>query len=148
MFGVRTVRNGVMALAAMIMAALATPCWAQAGVGQVRIEVTKAGFIVGVGGGRGVLTFQGRRYPFSVGGLSFGGQIGASRAELVGRALNLTQATDITGTYSAIGAGVAVGAGGGAMRLQNSRGVVLELRGRRVGAEIAANISGIEIRMP
>lgn|SRR5262245_8324978 len=150
MFRVLTVRNGIMALAAIIMAAFATPCWAQAGtgVGQVRIVVTKAGFIVGVGGGKGVLVFGGRRYPFSVGGLSFGAQIGASKNELVGRALNLTQATDIVGTYTAIGAGVAVAGGAGGIRLQNSRGVVLELQGRKVGAEISANISGVEIRMP
>jgi hypothetical protein len=114
-------------------------------IGTVRIEVVKAGFIVGVGGGRGTLVFQGRRYPLSVGGLSFGATIGASKADLIGRAYNLRRASDIAGTYTAVGGGVAVGGGASGIRLQNARGVVLELRGRNVGLEFNANVSGVEI---
>jgi hypothetical protein len=143
----RMVRYGIAALAVAVMAGLATPSWAQT-TGTVVIDVSKAGFIVGVGGGKGVLRFQGRSYPFSVGGLSFGAQIGASRNQLVGRALNLRQPTDITGTYAALGAGVAVAGGAGGIRLQNAKGVILELQGRKVGVELSANISGVQISMP
>ena len=38
----------------------------QADTGSVRVVFTKAGFIVGVGGGRGILTFRGHHYPFTV----------------------------------------------------------------------------------
>ena len=106
----------------------------------------KAGFIFGVGGGNGTLVFQGRRYQLAVGGLSFGATIGASKAELVGRAYNLRQATDIAGTYSAIGGGAAVAGGVSGIRLQNAKGVVLELRGRNIGLEFNASVSGVEIR--
>ncbi|WP_245435668.1 hypothetical protein [Microvirga calopogonii] len=121
------------------------PGWAA--TGTIRLEIAKAGFIVGVGGGRGTLVFQGRRYPLSVGGLSLGATIGASKADLVGRAYNLRRATDIIGTYSAVGGGVAVGGGASGIRLQNARGVVLELRGRNIGLELNANVSGVEISM-
>ena len=53
------------------------------------VVFTKGGFIVGVGGGEGVLVFRGQRYPFTVSGMSVGFTIGASTTKLVGRALNL-----------------------------------------------------------
>ncbi|WP_262031743.1 hypothetical protein [Microvirga sp. Mcv34] len=136
-------RCGLAALAMMVTPVLATSGWAA--TGTVRIEVVKAGFIVGVGGGRGTLVFQGRRYPLSVGGLSMGATIGASKADLVGRAYNLRRASDIAGTYTAVGAGGAVGGGASGIRLQNARGVVLDLRGRNVGLELNASVSGVEI---
>jgi hypothetical protein len=65
----------------------------------------------------------------------------------VGRALNLRQASDIAGTYTAVGAGVAVAGGASGIRLQNAKGVVLELRGRNIGLELNANVSGVEISL-
>jgi hypothetical protein len=70
----------------------------QAETGSVRVVFTKAGFIVGVGGGRGVLTFRGHHYPFTVSGMSFGATIGASTNQLAGRALNLHAPGDFAGT--------------------------------------------------
>ena len=136
-------RGSLVALAMAIMSVSAGPGWAA--TGTVHVEIAKAGFIVGVGGGRGTLVFQGRRYPLRVGGLSFGATIGASKAELVGRAYNLRRPSDIAGTYTAVGGGVAVGGGASAIRLQNAKGVVLDLRGRTIGLELNANVSGVEI---
>ncbi len=138
-------RCGLAALALTLAPVLTVPSWGA--TGTVRIEVFKAGFIVGVGGGRGTLVFQGRRYPLSVGGLSFGATIGASKADLVGRAYNLRRASDIVGTYTAVGAGGAAGGGASGIRLRNARGVVLELSGRNIGLELNASVSGVEISM-
>jgi lipid-binding SYLF domain-containing protein len=131
---------------AMLPVTVSAPSQAQT-TGTVVVQVTKAGFIVGVGGGSGVLTFQGRRYPFSVGGLSLGFTVGASSAEFVGRALNLRSVADFPGTYTAIGGGAAVAGGAGGVRLQNAKGVVLELQGRRVGFEVSVAVSGATITM-
>jgi hypothetical protein len=136
-------RGSLVALAMAIMSVSAGPGWAA--TGTVHVEIAKAGFIVGVGGGRGTLVFQGRRYPLSVGGLSFGATIGASKAELVGQAYNLRRPSDIAGTYTAVGGGVAAGGGASVIRLQNAKGVVLDLRGRTIGLELNANVSGVEI---
>src|SRR5687768_12370452 len=114
----------VRALTCVLVAALA---WLASGAvaptradtGTVRSQVVKAGFIVGVGGGSGTVVFKGRQYPLRVGGLSLGATIGASKADLVGRAYNLQRASDIAGTYSAVGGGVAAAAGASAIRLQN-----------------------------
>ncbi len=45
---------------------------AYADSGRISFNVLKAGFVVGGSGGSGTLTFQGRRYPISIGGLSYG----------------------------------------------------------------------------
>ena len=119
----------------------------QAETGAVRVVFTKGGFIVGVGGGRGVLTFRGNHYPFVVSGMSFGATIGASTMELVGRARNLHSPGDLAGTYSALGAGAAVAGGAGGVVLQNARGVVLELHGVKVGLELSAAVGGVTITM-
>src|SRR5438874_1646596 len=101
----------------------------QADTGAVRVVFTKGGFIIGVGGGHGVLNFRGHNYPFDVSGMSIGATIGASTTQLVGRARNLRSPGDLAGAYSAIGAGGAVAGGAGGVALQNARGVILELHG-------------------
>jgi hypothetical protein len=146
MFGFRgMIRYAFAAVVAMAIPGQAAP--ARAETGTIVVEVTRAGFIVGVGGGEGVLVFRGQRYPFSVSGLSVGATIGASKSQLVGRAFNLRQASDLAGTYTALGGGAAIAGGRSSVRLRNSRGVVIALSGRSVGFQFAANLSGVEVRM-
>ena len=133
---------------ALGLAALASvPTASQAEIGAVRVVFTKAGFIVGVGEGRGILTFRGHHYPFKVSGASFGATIGASTTQLVGRALNMHAPGDIAGSYSAIGAGAAVAGGAGGVQLQNARGVILQLHGVKVGVELSAAVGGVTVTM-
>ena len=135
------------ALIALVLglAGVSTPSRAE--TGQVAVVFTKGGFIVGVGGGEGVLVFRGKRYPFTVSGMSIGFTIGASTTKLVGRALNLNSPSSIEGSYSAIGAGGAVVAGAGGVQLQNANGVILQLSGPKVGAEVSAAVGGVTVRL-
>src|SRR5215213_11755528 len=141
----RALRYGLLAASAVLASMSVTP--SLAATGTVHVEIAKAGFIVGVGGGRGTLVFKGRQYPLSVGGLSLGATIGASKADLVGRAYNLHRASDIAGTYSAVGGSVAAAGGASAIRLQNAKGVVLEMQGRNIGLEFNVNLSGVTIAL-
>jgi hypothetical protein len=134
-----------LALAGLLVSSLTTA--AQAETGAVRVVFTKGGFIIGVGGGRGVLTFRGHHYPFRVSGMSFGATIGASTTDLVGRALNMHSPGDIAGNYSAIGAGGALAAGAGGVQLQNEKGVILQLHGVKVGVELSAAVGGVQIAL-
>jgi hypothetical protein len=136
---------GALALIAAVMV-FAEVSPSNAATGSVRVTVTRAGFIVGVGGGSGTLRFAGKTYPLSVGGVSVG-TLGVSRADLVGRAYNLRSPQDIAGTYTAVGAGLAVAGGARAARLRNSNGVILELRGRQVGFEVSIDLSGMTVSM-
>jgi hypothetical protein len=127
------------------VAGFSTPSRAE--TGQVAVVFTKGGFIVGVGGGEGLLVLKGKRYPFTVSGMSVGFTIGASTTKLVGRALNLTGPASIEGAYSAIGAGGAIAAGAGGVQLQNANGVILQLSGPKIGAEVSAAVGGVTIRL-
>jgi len=141
-------RTGML-LAAMLgffaSVGLVTPSRAE--TGAVSVVFTKGGFIVGVGGGRGVLTFRGRHYPFTVSGMSVGFTIGASTTRFVGRALNLHSPGDLAGSYAAGGAGGALAAGAGGVQLQNANGVILQLSGPKVGLEASAAVGGVTIAM-
>ena len=135
--------SAVLGLAAVASSSTAS----QAETGSVRVVFTKGGFIIGVGGGRGILTFRGHHYPFVVSGMSFGATIGASTTQMVGRALHVHAPSDIAGTYSSIGAGAALAGGAGGVALQNARGVVLELHGVKVGVELSAAVGGVTVTM-
>jgi hypothetical protein len=115
--------------------------------GDVRVGFTKAGFVVGLGTGRGILTVRGRHYPFSISGLGVGFAMGASTNQLVGKAMNLVAPSDIAGSYSAIGVGAAVAGGVGGVQLQNERGVILQLHGVKVGLELSAAVGRVEVTM-
>ena len=141
-----TLRTGTIAAAAAAML-LALPTAADAqSTGSVRFNVTSGGFIIGGGGGTGVLRFRGKTYPLNVGGLGIG-TIGMSSADLVGTASGLRSAQDIVGTYSGAGAGVAVAGGARAITLQNSNGVVLRLQGRQAGFSANLGVGGATITM-
>ncbi|MEH2485315.1 hypothetical protein FXB40_41805 [Bradyrhizobium rifense] len=127
------------------VAGFSTP--SRADTGQVAVVFTKGGFIVGVGGGEGVLVLHGKKYPFTVSGMSVGFTIGASTTKFVGRALNLRGPASIEGSYAAGGAGGAVAAGAGAVQLQNGNGVILQLSGPKIGAEVSAAVGGVTIRL-
>jgi hypothetical protein len=132
-------------LGLLASAGLATPTFAE--IGSVAVVFTKGGFIVGVGGGEGVLLLRGKRYPFTVSGMSVGATIGASTTKFVGRAINLRGPVSIEGTYSAVGAGGALAGGAGGVQLQNANGVILQLSGPKVGVEFSAAVAGVTIRL-
>ena len=136
---------GIVLTGLLAIAGLATSAYAE--TGTVRVVFTKGGFIVGVGGGNGVLHFRGHNYPFTVSGMSVGFTIGASTAQFVGQALNLRNASDIQGTYSVIGGGAALAAGVGGVQLQNEKGVILQLHGPKVGVELSAAVGGVTITL-
>jgi hypothetical protein len=132
-------------LGVLTTAGFATPSVAE--IGAVTVVFTKGGFIIGVGGGEGVLVFRGRRYPFTVSGMSVGFTIGASTTKFVGRALNLRSPGDLAGSYAVAGAGGALAAGAGGVQLQNANGVILQLSGPKIGVEASAAVGGVTIAM-
>lgn len=128
-----------------VAAAIGFAVSSHAATGTVRVFVAKAGFVVGAGGGKGVLTFEHRNYPFTVQGLSVGLTAGASFSKLVGRARYIKDVSDFSGTYSVIGAGVALVGGIGGVSLRNEKGVTIHLEGYRSGLEASANITKVVI---
>ena len=124
----------------------AAPSLSYAENGTVSMRISKVGFIVGVGGGSGTLTFKNKHYRLSISGVS-AGTIGVASMNLVGTATNLRTAADIAGSYSVASAGLAVAGGGKVATLQNANGVVLQLQGRQVGFEASLAVSGLTISL-
>ena len=131
-------------IAAVVVLGKPSPSYAR--TGSVRISIAKAGFIVGVGGGKGVLHFHGRSYRLSIGGISVG-TIGVAGADLVGRVYNLHSAADIAGIYTAVSGSIAVAGGGKVARLQNANGVIMDLHGTQAGFEASLSISGMTVTL-
>ena len=139
------VRVGLIALMTIVGASASSAAYADSG--NIRISVLKGGWFIGASGGSGTLTFQGRQYPLSIGGLSAGLVFGASQTYLSGRVSNIRRASDVAGVYGAAGAGLAVGGGVRAIVLRNEKGAILELSGRQTGLMVNADLSGLAISL-
>ena len=140
--GIRTV---IIALAAVLAASFSSA--AHADSGTVRISFIKAGWVIGGSVGSGTLTFQGRTYPLSIGGLSYGFTFGGSQTNLHGRVSNIYRPSDIEGVYGAAGAGATVIRGPQAIILTNQKGAVLELSGRQTGLMVNLDLSGMALSL-
>ena len=119
----------------------------QADTGAVRIVFGAAGVVAGVGNGQGTLTLHGKTYPFEVSGASFGATLALTVSEYEGRALNLRTAGDLAGNYIAVGAGGAIVGGIGIARLRNANGVVLVVRGPKLGVGLSVALARVTITM-
>ena len=118
---------------------------AYADSGTVSIRIFKAGFVIGGSAGSGVLRFQGRNYPLSVGGLSYGFTFGASETRFHGTVSNIRRPSDIAGVYGQAGIGAAVIRGAQAVVLTNQNGAVLSLTGGQAGLIVSADLSGLAL---
>lgn len=136
----------VFALSTMfIWSAAAVP--SRADTGTLRLVFGKAGLIAAVGHGEGVLTFHGKHYAFTLVGASIGATLALSATVLHGKALNISTPADLAGTYTGTGVGAAVVAGFSGVKLSNEKGVVLILRGAKLGVEASANLPIVTITM-
>lgn len=139
-----SIRGALAALTVLLATGLSS---AQADSGSVHLTIYKGGWFIGGSAGGGTLTFRGKRYGLSVGGIDYGFVFGGSKTELVGRVSNINRPSDVAGVYGAAGAGLAVGSGTRAIVLRNEKGAVLELSGRQVGLMANADLSGLAITM-
>ena len=138
-------RAGLIALMAMVGTSVSSAAYADSGT--IRISVLKGGWFIGASGGSGTLTFHGRQYPLSIGGIDWGLVFGASQTYLSGTVRNIRGPSDVAGVYGAGGAGAAVGSGVRAIVLTNEKGAVLELSGRQTGLMVNADLSGLAISL-
>jgi len=130
-----------------VLALLAGPSAARADEGAVTLVIFKAGWFVGGSVGSGVVTFHGKTYGLSAGGLDGGLVFGGSQTTLSGRVRNIRRAEDIAGVYGAAGAGVAFGGGVRGIVLTNQNGAILELSGKQLGLMANIDLSGLAITL-
>lgn len=147
-FSVNSTIRSVGLLVALAVAAISASAAAQEQPSaKIQFEIYKAGLVVGVSGGSGTLSYEGKDYPISIAGISLGATIGASKAEFVGDVFNLSAPEDIEGVYSGAKAGIAIAGGAKTAILKNSKGVELKVSGEQIGVELTLDLNGMDVRL-
>ncbi len=116
-------------------------------VGEVSINETQFGFIIGGSVGGGELNFNGKKYTFKIGGLSLGANIGISKMSATGGVYDLTNISKFPGTYVKLDGSVALGGGVGNMTLKNEHGVIMALKGTTEGLQLNVSASGVQVTL-
>ncbi len=124
---------------------VSSPAFADSGT--VRISFLKAGWIIGGTIGSGTLTFRGRSYPLSIGGLSYGLTFGGSQTNLRGTVSNIFNPRDVEGVYGAGSAGAAIIRGPQAVILTNQKGAVMQLAGTQTGLILNLDLNGMGVTL-
>ena len=139
------IRSAFIALIAVLGFSFSTAAMADSGT--INLRIYKAGFIIGGSAGSGTLTFHGRKYPLSIGGLSYGFTFGASETRFHGRVTNIRRASDVEGVYAQGGAGAAAVRGAQVVVLTNQRGATLALSGGQKGLIVSLDLSGLALSL-
>ena len=117
--------------------------------GLVSLKLKSVGIGVGGSSGEGVLSYQGKDYPFSISGMSLG-DVGASSFQGAGKVYDLTSLSNFSGNYAAAQAGFAVRGGQSELTMRNGKGVtivVLANEGKESGTRLSLGPSGIGITL-
>jgi hypothetical protein len=128
----------------MAMLALSTTAQAQSAgaVGKVNFAGGSVAAGVGFSWGSGTLKFKGKTYSFKVTGFAVG-DVGAVRIDATGDVYNLTKVEDFDGNYAAAGAGATIAGGGTVMAMENTHGVVIQVRSTTAGLHLNLGPQGI-----
>ncbi len=114
--------------------------------GTITISATGAAAGVGYTWGDGVLTFQGKRYPFTVNGVTVA-DVGFSRISGRGRVYHMRKLTDFSGTYAAATGEATLVNGLGGQVLQNPNGVQIRVDQVTRGARLQGSADGITLTL-
>ena len=117
--------------------------------GLVTLNLKSVALGVGASWGEGVLTYQGKNYPFSISGLSLV-DVGISNFTGAGKVYDMKSPSNLSGTYGATQATFAIAGGGTAMSMKNENGVtivILQNQGNQSGTQLSLGPSGMKITM-
>jgi hypothetical protein len=112
------------------------------------VELTGKSVAVGVGysWGDGTLSFKDAKHHFHIKGLSVA-DVGATSMSATGSVYHLQKLTDFSGAYVAVAAGAAVGGGGIAVYLKNSKGVILVVLVKETGLRFDFSAGTVKVAL-
>ena len=114
--------------------------------GTIAIHQTQVAFMFSGNVGGGTLTYQGKTYPFTIGGLGVGG-IGITQIDAVGEVYNLKRLSDFDGAYGQARTGLTIGKNvmKSGLWLENPAGVYIRLKAKRKGIALSLGLDAIYI---
>ena len=113
--------------------------------GTVTLSSTSVQLLIGGEKGEGVLTYQGKEYPFKFKGASAGAALSLAKTVASGNVYRLKKIEDFPGVYTNASAGVAAVKGVSKTMLQNNKGVVLYVTAKSKGVSIDLSLGGINV---
>jgi len=125
---------------------MATISAQEATTGKVTIESKSVAVGIGVSWGDGTIEFRGKKYPFTIQGLSVV-DLGVSKVSARGDVANLKKVEDFAGTFTAAGAGGTVGGGMAVAALKNQNGVEMKPTATTQGVKFALAGGGVTVKM-
>lgn len=135
----------VLRIVVVLAALTATPLSASTSIepetGRIQITLVKTGD----GGGSGILFYDGQKYGLGISGTKPKG-IWIRRVDLIGTVLNLRSASDIIGTFTAVDGGFVFLGRSKMARIENPKGVILEIQGVNLKRNFSLNLSGMTIK--
>ena len=131
----------VAALAALLVLPISSSAQIVTEEGRIQITFSKPGY----DNGSGYLFYQGQRYGLAVSGTKIG-RIWVTTIDFIGTASNLHSAADIIGTYDAGDPKAALVVGANTARLENAKGVALEIRAVNLGHWSTLDLSGMTLK--
>jgi hypothetical protein len=114
--------------------------------GTVEIDEKEFRLILGGEKGTGILRFQGKEYPFKVGGITVGG-VGYTELKATGNVYKLEDVSQFPGIFSQFTAGVTVGKGMGGITLINENDVRMDLKTSSEGVALDIGAGGMKVTM-
>lgn len=117
--------------------------------GLVSLNFKSVGIGIGGSSGAGVLSFQGKDYPFSISGFNVA-DLSVSEFRGAGKAYDLKSANDFSGNYAAAQAAFAVRGGQSELSMRNAKGVtivVLANEGKESGTRLSLGPSGMTLSL-
>ena len=131
----------VVTFAVLTLLAITASSQVRADEGRIHITFFKAAY----GSGSGYLFFQGQKYGLGVSSTKIR-RLWVTAIDLIGTASNLRNAADIIGTYTAVDAQSATISRSKIARLENAKGIVVEIRAVNLNRLFSLNLSGMTIK--
>ncbi len=117
--------------------------------GLVSLNFKSVGIGIGGSSGEGMLSFQGKDYPFTISGLNLA-DIGVSSFQGAGKVYELKNINDFSGNYAAAQAGFALRGGQSDLSMRNGKGVtivVLANEGKEGGTRMSLGPAGVTLNL-
>ena len=115
--------------------------------GTVSINETQFALVIGGSTGGGVLTYEGKQYPFKISGMSLGANVGVSKLSASGEVYDLSNLSKFSGTFTKLESSITLGGGVGGTILRNENGVIMRLTSTSQGLQLNLSASGVTVKL-